>query len=53
MQLPIHLIKDELKVFESRFKEAVQSQTPLLDRIMRFIVKRKGKQLRQALCRTR
>jgi geranylgeranyl pyrophosphate synthase len=46
MQLPVHLIKDELKVFESRFKEAVQSQTPLLDRIMRFIVKRKGKQLR-------
>lgn len=46
MQLPVHLIKDELKVFESRFKEAVRSQTPLLDRIMRFIVKRKGKQLR-------
>jgi octaprenyl-diphosphate synthase len=46
MQLPVHLIKEELKVFESRFKEAVQSQTPLLDRIMRFIVKRKGKQLR-------
>jgi len=46
MQLPIHLIKDELKVFETRFKEAVRSPTPLLDRIMRFIVKRKGKQLR-------
>ena len=46
MQLPVHLIKDELKVFETRFKEAVRSQTPLLDRIMRFIVKRKGKQLR-------
>jgi octaprenyl-diphosphate synthase len=46
MQLPVHLIKDELKVFESRFKDAVKSQTPLLDRIMRFIVKRKGKQLR-------
>ncbi|MFI5131907.1 MAG: polyprenyl synthetase family protein [Chitinophagales bacterium] len=46
MQLPVHLIKDELKIFESRFKEAVRSQTPLLDRIMRFIVKRKGKQLR-------
>jgi octaprenyl-diphosphate synthase len=46
MQLPVHLIKDELKVFETRFKEAVKSQTPLLDRIMRFIVKRKGKQLR-------
>ncbi|HET6994578.1 MAG TPA: polyprenyl synthetase family protein [Chitinophagaceae bacterium] len=46
MQLPVHLIKDELKIFETRFKEAVRSQTPLLDRIMRFIVKRKGKQLR-------
>jgi octaprenyl-diphosphate synthase len=46
MQLPVHLIKDELKVFETRFKDAVKSQTPLLDRIMRFIVKRKGKQLR-------
>lgn len=46
MQLPVHLIKDELKEFESRFKIAVRSQTPLLDRIMRFIVKRKGKQLR-------
>ncbi len=46
MQLPVHLIKDELKIFETRFKDAVRSQTPLLDRIMRFIVKRKGKQLR-------
>jgi octaprenyl-diphosphate synthase len=46
MQLPVDLIKDELKVFESHFKDAVRSQTPLLDRIMRFIVKRKGKQLR-------
>src|SRR5215813_14704857 len=46
MQLPVDLIKNELTVFETRFKEAVRSQTPLLDRIMRFIVKRKGKQLR-------
>ncbi len=46
MQLPTHLIESELKVFELRFKEAVKSQTPLLDRIMRYIVKRKGKQLR-------
>ncbi|MBC7947824.1 MAG: polyprenyl synthetase family protein [Chitinophagaceae bacterium] len=46
MQLPIHLIQDELNIFETRFKEAVKSHTPLLDRIMRFIVKRKGKQLR-------
>jgi octaprenyl-diphosphate synthase len=46
MQLPTHLIAEELKTFESRFNEAVRSQAPLLDRIMRYIVKRKGKQLR-------
>jgi len=46
MQLPVSLIKNELSEFEIRFKEAVKSQTPLLDRIMRYIVKRKGKQLR-------
>jgi octaprenyl-diphosphate synthase len=46
MSLPIGLIENELKEFESRFRDAVKSQTPLLDRIMRYIVKRKGKQLR-------
>lgn len=46
MHLPADLIKNELNEFEARFKEAVKSQTPLLDRIMRYIVKRKGKQLR-------
>ena len=46
MSLPVGLIETELKVFETRFREAVRSQTPLLDRIMRYIVKRKGKQIR-------
>src|SRR4029077_5348973 len=46
MQLAQSLLKDELAVFEVKFREAVKSQTPLLDRITRFIVKRKGKQLR-------
>ena len=46
MQLPNFLIEKELKIFAEHFKEAVRSKTPLLDRIMRFIVKRKGKQLR-------
>lgn len=46
MQLPVSLIEEELKIFETRFKEAVRSHTPMLDRIMRYIVKRKGKQLR-------
>ena len=46
MQLPTSLITNELQIFEARFKEAVKSQAPLLDRIMRYIVKRKGKQIR-------
>ena len=46
MKLPTDLINEELKIFETRFKDAVRSQAPLLDRIMRYIVKRKGKQLR-------
>ncbi|MEI9942851.1 MAG: polyprenyl synthetase family protein [Chitinophagaceae bacterium] len=47
MNLPTQqLIEHELRSFEARFREAVKSQTPLLDRIMRYIVKRKGKQLR-------
>jgi octaprenyl-diphosphate synthase len=46
MKLPVNLIETELKVFESKFKEAVTSNTPLLDRVMRYMVKRKGKQLR-------
>lgn len=46
MKLPVHLIDEELKIFEVHFKEAVRSKTALLDRIARFIVKRKGKQLR-------
>ncbi|HVT85362.1 MAG TPA: polyprenyl synthetase family protein [Chitinophagaceae bacterium] len=46
MRLPTELIESELKTFENRFREAVKSQAPLLDRIMRYVVKRKGKQLR-------
>jgi octaprenyl-diphosphate synthase len=46
MQISQAILADELKVFESKFREAVKSNTPLLDRIMRFIVNRKGKQLR-------
>ncbi len=46
MHLPTDLIEEELKIFATHFKEAAKSHTPLLDRIMRFIVKRKGKQLR-------
>ena len=46
MQLPVNLIEKELKIFEGKFKHAASSQVPMLDRIMRYIVKRKGKQLR-------
>jgi octaprenyl-diphosphate synthase len=46
MQLPVNLIDTELKIFEEKFKEAVNSNVPLLDRVMRYVVKRKGKQLR-------
>ena len=46
MKLPADLIENELKIFEQKFKDAVKSQAPLLDRIMRYVVKRKGKQLR-------
>ncbi len=46
MQLPVHLIEEELRIFEIKFKEAARSHVPMLDRIMRYVVKRKGKQLR-------
>ena len=39
-------IRDELKAFEHTFRDAIRSRTPLLDTIMRFIVRRKGKQVR-------
>ena len=40
------LIAEDLKLFEKYFANAVKSNTQLLDRIMQYIVKRKGKQLR-------
>jgi octaprenyl-diphosphate synthase len=46
MKIAQAILREELIVFEKKFKEAVKSQVPLLDRIMRFIVNRKGKQLR-------
>ena len=42
-------IEKELKIFEDRFKESVKSRVPLLDTIMSYIVKRKGKQMRPLL----
>ncbi|MFT4568322.1 MAG: octaprenyl-diphosphate synthase [Saprospiraceae bacterium] len=39
-------IKEELDEFELRFKAAMKSTVPLLDKITYYIVKRKGKQVR-------
>lgn len=41
-----NIIGEELSAFEKKFAEAVKSQTPLLDRVMKYIIMRKGKQLR-------
>jgi octaprenyl-diphosphate synthase len=46
MNFSSQIIAEELKVFESRFKNSVKSNVPLLDRIMKYVVKTKGKQLR-------
>ena len=39
-------IRKEMDEFELKFRKAMQSHVPLLDRIMHYIVKRKGKQMR-------
>ncbi len=39
-------ISQELDLFEIKFREAMKSNVPLLDTIMTYIVKRKGKQVR-------
>ena len=46
MELAKKIIGKELELFEMHFKEAVKSRVSLLDRIMQYIVKRKGKQMR-------
>ena len=46
MELAKKVIAKELDLFEEHFKEAVKSRVSLLDRIMQYIVKRKGKQMR-------
>ncbi|MBI1223089.1 MAG: polyprenyl synthetase family protein [Bacteroidetes bacterium] len=39
-------ISDELRVFEGKFRDSMKSSVSLLDTIMSYIVKRKGKQMR-------
>lgn len=47
---PVEKIKQpilqEMELFESKFKEAMRTKVPLLNRITRYIVRRKGKQMR-------
>ncbi|HEX8315437.1 MAG TPA: polyprenyl synthetase family protein [Flavisolibacter sp.] len=46
MKLPVNLIEAELELFEKKFKDAAKSNVSMLDRVMRYVVKRKGKQIR-------
>ncbi|WP_207496270.1 polyprenyl synthetase family protein [Aridibaculum aurantiacum] len=46
MELAQRIISQELKDFEIHFRDAVKSNVGLLDKIMQYIVKRKGKQMR-------
>jgi octaprenyl-diphosphate synthase len=46
MDLINNIIGEELKLFEKKFADAVKSETRLLDTILKYIIKRKGKQLR-------
>jgi len=39
-------IKEELKSFEGYFKEAIKSDIPLLQIIIRYILRKKGNQIR-------
>lgn len=46
MKFVTDIIGPELKLFETKFSAAVQSEVALLDTIMKYIIRRKGKQLR-------
>jgi len=39
-------IKNEMELFEKKFKESVSSDVAIVDKIMHYIIKRKGKQIR-------
>ncbi|MEO9210450.1 MAG: polyprenyl synthetase family protein [Ginsengibacter sp.] len=46
MQFSKNIIAEELRIFEEKFAGSLQSQTRSLDRIMKYIIRRKGKQIR-------
>lgn len=39
-------VQKEMRLFESKFKDSLSSKVPLLDKVLHYIVKRKGKQMR-------
>jgi octaprenyl-diphosphate synthase len=39
-------VEHHMEVFEQKFKDAMKSSVPLLDKITNYIIKRKGKQIR-------
>jgi len=39
-------VSEHLRIFEDKFRDSMKSRVPLLDKIMHYIVKRKGKQMR-------
>ena len=46
VELIKHPIKNEMELFEEKFKDSMLSKVPLLNRITYYIVRRKGKQMR-------
>jgi octaprenyl-diphosphate synthase len=46
MAFSTDIISEELRVFDTVFRDSVKSNVPLLDRIMKYVVRTKGKQLR-------
>jgi octaprenyl-diphosphate synthase len=39
-------IQNELDVFDIKFREYIHTPIPLLDKVLRYMLKRKGKQVR-------
>jgi octaprenyl-diphosphate synthase len=39
-------VREQMEIFEDKFKNSMNTSVPLLDKITRYIVKRKGKQVR-------
>lgn len=46
MKSVLPIIAQELEIFEKKFAQAVKGDTPALDQVLKYIIKRKGKQLR-------